>query len=414
MRMVKHTRTPDAPASNARRPPLVLVGAPADSTPMIPSNLPRAALLAGLCGLTLLGCDRTGPPVRIGLLPYLSGQRAEISGRATVDAAELAVEEANLAGGIRIAGRRHPVRLAIADAGVQVQVAAGATRSLINNDSVVAIVGPQFSRDAVGVAGLANQAGIPMIAPMASEPSVTRDRPFVFRIAYTDDVQGRAMATFARERLGAARAALLYDVTDDYARGLASVFRDRFIELGGTIAAEETFTQDAPDYRAGLRRIAQSRPDVLFLPSYVNQVGPQMVEARQLGIEAVFLGTDVWNGTTISGIPEAAGSVQTIQWWPDSTNPVARAFIDRFTDRYGRTPSGTEAATWDAMQVLFAAMEAAGSTEGPQVRDALSQLVHDGVTGRLTFVGAGDPDREPTFIRLGPEGPRLIERAWRP
>ena len=222
---------------------------------------PRAFRLFLAAVVCCAGCSEPAPPIRIGLLPYLSGTRIEFSGQATVDAAELAVAEINAAGGLLVAGRRHRVELRIRDAGEQADVATAAALALINQDSVVALIGPQFSRDALAVAMLAEGDGIPMITPMASLPEVTRNRRYVFRAAFTDDEQGASLSRFAREVLHAQRAAVLYDVADDYARGLAEIFQRGFVAEGGVIVASETFTTDAPVYRDQLGRIAVTQPE---------------------------------------------------------------------------------------------------------------------------------------------------------
>ncbi len=321
----------------------------------------------------------------------------------------MAVSEINAAGGLLVAGRRHLVELRIRDAGEQADVATAAARALINQDSVVALIGPQFSRDALAVAMLAESDGIPMITPMASMPEVTRKRPFVFRVAFTNDEQGASLSRFAREGLHAQRAAVLYDVADDYARSLAETFQRDFIAEGGVIVASETFTTDAPFYRDQLGRIAATLPDVLFMPSYMPLVQDQMEQARAAGIEAVFLGTDAWDGNLLSRIPVAEGAYHTAQWWLDTLVATSGPFIERFRDRYGRQPAGTEATTWDAFQLLAAAIQAAGTTEGTALRSALAATRgFPGVTGEISFDGDGNPKKSAVLIRLGPGGPVRI------
>lgn len=370
---------------------------------------PRAFSLVPAAVLCCAGCGEPAPPIRIGLLPYLTGVRIEFSGQGTMDAAAMAVSEINATGGLLVAGQRHLVELRIRDAGEQVDFATAAARALINHDSVVALIGPQFSRDALAVAMLAEGDHIPMITPMASLPEVTRNRPFVFRMAFTDDEQGASLSRFAREDLRAQRAAVLYDVADDYARGLAETFQLGFLAGGGVIVASETFTTDAPSYRDQLGRIAATRPEVLFLPSYMPLVQGQMEQARAAGIEAVFLGTDVWDGNVLSRIPVAEGAYQTAQWWPDTTVAAIANFMTRFQDRYGRRPAGTEAATWDAVRLLAAAIQAAGATEGTALQAALAATSgFQGVTGEISFDPDGNPTKSAVLLRLGPGGPVRI------
>src|SRR4029077_7162607 len=99
-------------------------------------------------------------------------------------------------GPIELAGRRYRVTLVPRDFDDRADAAATAARALINQERVVALVGPQFSRHAIPVAVLADDARIPMISPMSSNPSTTAGHRYVFRLAFLDDVQGTVLARY--------------------------------------------------------------------------------------------------------------------------------------------------------------------------------------------------------------------------
>ena len=169
--------------------------------------------------------------VRIGFLPTTQGQFRE-AGEAMVRAAELAVQQANDGGGIVVDGRPHRVTLVTEVLPAVPEESARGVQTLMNHGNVDAIVGPSLSEIAVTAATYANQSGVPMVSPGASHPDVTADKPFVFRVVSVDPVQGRAMGKFAREDLRAARAAVLFDVTQGYNRDIAAVFRKEFEAQG--------------------------------------------------------------------------------------------------------------------------------------------------------------------------------------
>ncbi|MGH9392418.1 MAG: ABC transporter substrate-binding protein, partial [Vicinamibacteria bacterium] len=242
-------------------------------------HAPYRAFFACSLALSAAASCVTEPPapeIRIGLLALLSGIPEETSGRPSVEGAELAVLLANEAGGIRIGGVPHRVKLIVKAYDDRPDSAISVARALVNQSRIDVLVGPQFSRHAIPVAIVAEEAEIPMVSPMSSSPATTAGRRFVFRLAALDEVQGRAMGEFAAGDLGARRAAVLYDISTDYSRSLAEAFRGAFEERAGSIVAFESFARDEPlDYRARLDRIAAADPDVLYLPNDGERVEVQ-------------------------------------------------------------------------------------------------------------------------------------------
>lgn len=366
-----------------------------------------------------LGCHRdTEAPaeLRVGVLAMLTGERAASSGAGTVDGARLATEELNAAGGLQLNGRRHHVVLEIADVKGDAESAVAEARRLINQRHVVALVGPQFSTTAIPVASVAEAARVPMISPMSSNPKTTDGKRYVFRVAFRDEVQGTVMARFARQDLQAKRAAVLFDVTNPGSADLSRMFKDAFEKTGGIVVAMEEFTPDqGSDHRAALARVLAATPDVLFLPNFSNVVVEQIRQARALGIDAAFLGSDSWDPSTILEEPAARGSFQAHQWHADVT-AASRAFVQRYVARFGRQPNSTAAATYDAFSLLFVALRAKGKSDSESIREGLAAVDRfDGVTGTLSYKGKGDPVRSVVIIRLdGADGTGQFHRVVTP
>ena len=132
------------------------------------------------------------PPgeLRIGLLATLSGSAADIVGRSTVEGAQLAAKRVNDSGGVNIGGRKIRVALVVEDDQDRAEAAIDAARKLITQQGVAAIVGPQFSRNAIPVAGVAESSRVPMISPASTRPETTAGKRYVFRAAFTDPSRG--------------------------------------------------------------------------------------------------------------------------------------------------------------------------------------------------------------------------------
>jgi len=355
----------------------------------------RAVAFAFLAAL--VSCARP-QEIRIGLLAMLSGENAA-NGENMKAAALLAIERA---AGLRLRGRPVRVSLLVSDDGGTPDSALEAARRLIYKERVVALVGPQFSSNAIPVARLAEQDRVVMVAPMSTHPDTTAGKRFVFRIPYMDTFQGRVVARFARERLKSRRAAVLYDVAGAYNRTLAELFRSSFEAAGGAIVAFETYTSDRNlDYSAQLRRVAAADPDVLFLPNYAADVLLQARQARASGVRAVLLGGDGWDARRFAGVPEFDGSFFATPWPPEAAGEAGSAFISAFRSANGRDPDEVAATTYDGFGLLLTAVGRAARADAPSIRDAIaSSEGYRGVTGLIRYRDGGAPEKSAVIVRL--------------
>jgi branched-chain amino acid transport system substrate-binding protein len=363
------------------------------------------------------GCTREtpAPEIRIGLLALLTGVPGDTSGRPSIEGAELAVREANERGGIPIEGVRHRVKLVVEAYEDRPDSATSVARSLVNQSRVDVLVGPQFSRHAIPVGLVADEAEIPMVSPMSSSPATTEGRRFVFRLASPDEAQGRAIAEFAATELHARRAGVLFDVSTDYSRSLAEAFRHAFEEAEGKVVAFETFARDEPmAYGNQLERIRESKPDVLYLPNDGERSRVQIVQARAQGISATLLGGDTWDLELFRSLPECEGAFIAHQWHPDFDTPEALRFRAVFEKTYGKAPKITAAMTYDAVTLVLSVIERVSSLEAREIRDGIAATREfTGVTGTVRFSGGSEPERAVAIARIS-EGESRLHRLIEP
>ena len=186
-----------------------------------------------------------------------------------MNGARLAVDEVNRRGGVhgrRLALLPYPIGSYFLDARHAAGLAARA--------GVLAIVGANSSELSMAIAAEAEAQGVVQVSNVSTaqdltwDPVTGRDRPFVFRVCSSDVVMGAQLASFARERLGARRAALLYEVGRTYSTKLARSFLDSFHDPGGERVAAEFFYLAARDRlpQPSSARIREFGPDVVFMP----------------------------------------------------------------------------------------------------------------------------------------------------
>jgi len=356
-----------------------------------------AALFALAC---LSACSEKG--VKIGVSAPLSGDIAAL-GQSTRNAVLLAQEEINAKGGIKVGGAMQKVTFIVEDDENKPEAAATVFQKLISQDKVVAIIGSQSSKCSNAGAPIAEAAGIPQISPWSTNPNVTAGKHFVFRACFIDPFQGKAVAGFARGKMKAATAAVLYDVASDYNKGIAEVFRDEFTKGGGKIVNFETYNTNDKDFSAQLSKIKGSTPDVLFLPNYFNDVPLQIQQARKLGMTCKVIGSDGWDNQELikMGGKDMEGTYFTNHYSPDVDRPASKAFIAKYTKKYNTQVDAAAALTYDSVYLLVQAIEKAGKADPKAIRDAIASTKNfDGVTGAITFNGSGDPVKGAVIIRI--------------
>ncbi|MEO0185670.1 MAG: ABC transporter substrate-binding protein, partial [candidate division WOR-3 bacterium] len=226
-----------------------------------------------LLGVLMLSCGPQENVVKIGLVAPLTGD-VKTFGESTKNGFLLAIEEVNSQGGIN--GKQ--IKTFIQDDKNDPTEAQNAGSKLINQDGIKLIIGSVSSKCSIPLAQTCQDASVVMITPTSTNPKVTiRDdgsrKDFIFRACFIDPFQGRVAAKFALENLKAKTTAILYDVGNDYVKGLAEFYRDNFVQGGGQVLVYESYQKDDTDFSALLTKVKQANPDVLYIPDYYNKVG---------------------------------------------------------------------------------------------------------------------------------------------
>jgi branched-chain amino acid transport system substrate-binding protein len=297
-------------------------------------------------------------------------------------------------------GRRYLVEIVWVDDANTPEQATAAAQQLVTQDGVLAIVGPPHSRTAIAAARVAESGRVPLISPTATNPEVTLGREYVFRATFLDGLQGYAMARFALNMLNVQRAAVLYEISNQYNRGLAEAFRDAFTELGGDVVAFEQYTVDTADFTPMLENIRQSGAEALFLPNFTDEVIVQGMLARELGVEAIFLGSDSWGGDLISPYEQFDGSYYSGHFCRSTDNPRIAEFTGRFQAAYDQEINGLVVLTYDAIYMILAAIQDQGEISSQAVHKGLYNIAYDGLAGVIQFDGVGDPVKQVAIWRI--------------
>jgi branched-chain amino acid transport system substrate-binding protein len=353
--------------------------------------------------LLLAGYSLAKEVIKIGLITPLTGD-VKTFGESTKNAFNIALEEYAKTGKYKI----EPV---IADDRNDPTEGANAALKLITQDKVLAIIGPLTSKVSIPVSEIANSNKIPMITGTATNPRVTisdgKRKPYVFRACYIDPFQGTVGANFALKDLKAKTAAVLYDVGNDYSKGLAEYFKATFTKGGGTIVAYESYQKDDVDFSALITKIGMKKPEVIYIPDYYNKVALIAKQLREKGLKGAMIGGDGWDSPELVKIGGMAivGGYFTNHYSPDRKDPIADAFIKKYKEKFGAPPDALGALGYDSTVMLLKVIDSVKKPTPDEIMKALSTVKNfKGVTGAISFDKNGDPIKSAVILKVDKDG----------
>jgi branched-chain amino acid transport system substrate-binding protein len=351
-----------------------------------------AAALAGSCHRGNSGVVRIG----------VAGSFSDPIGLPMKQAAELAAEEINAAGGI--GGRR--LELIARDDYADPDSAVFVASDLYSSDAS-AVVGHLFSGMTLAAAPIYNGGDDPVVAisPSSSSPDVTAAGTYTFRICPSDQAHGTVLAHWVRDRLHLTRGAVLY-LNDEYGRGIRQTFVSEYTRLGGSLQAVDPYLGDRPDVGPYMDRLAGGeRPEFILVAGNRSEAEEVLRQARKRGLNMPVLGGDGLEGIQEAGAL-AEGVYLSSPYFPAIPSAANRRFVAAFHRKYpdAGMPNQPAAATYDAIYLLREVIARVGSDRSA-VRRALAGVgsatpPFGGVTGTVAFDGNGDVPDQNVYIGL--------------
>ena len=353
--------------------------------------------------------EASGDPINVGFIAPLSGANAAV-GTSNQTGVEMAVEEINAAGGIN--GR--PLKLFAYDDENDASVAVSMCNKLIYNDNVCAIIGSTNSSVTLGAMTITQDAGIPELTPNSSGAAITNSGyKYIIRVQLNDLKMAEACVKYAVENCGYKKIALMYQ-DDDYGTGGMEVITDVMKGYNMELVACEAFDAASTDMSAQLVNVKAADPDCLIMWCMYTPGATIATQARQLGIEAQFMGG---GGLTNAKLYELGGEnvVGLINTQPflagaDAINDFSKAFIENYTAKYGKAPDSNVGMAYDYVYTLKEGIQYALDTyndlEGDHLMEGMLAIKDVPMaTGNMTCSPNGDLDREQMLlVRLNEDG----------
>lgn len=348
----------------------------------------------------LSGCgQKEAKEIRIGVFEPMTGASAA-GGQMTWEGIQLANELYP-----EVLGKK--VVLYLEDNKTDKNEAANAVTRLIEQKKVVAIIGSYGSGLSMAAGPIVMKNKIPTVGCSPTNPLVTKDNPYYFRVCFIDPFQGKVMAKYAYNDLKARTAVIIRDVQDPYAVGLAEYFKKAFVELTGnpdSILAELEYNTGDQDFTAQLNTAAAKKPDVIFAPGAYGDAAIMIRQARQMKITCPFLGGDTWEAPEfiqIGGEAVEGAAFSTHYSAQAPGTEAAKQFVEAYRKKYNKEPNAFAALGFDAYCLILDAIKRAGKAEPEAIRDALAATKNfKGVTGTITLDENGDANKSAVILQV--------------
>lgn len=369
----------------------------------------------------MFGSGFAAETIKIGFNIPMTGEIPKV-GESSKFAAEMLKADINSQGGLKVGDKQYKLEFVYEDNESKAESAVAVAQKLIDRNKVLAIIGPNSSKQAVPAGEIADLNQVVMVSPWSTNPDTTFDRPYVFRAAFLDPFQGPVAVDFAMAQFKAKKAAVLYALANDYSKGLAEIFKADFEKKSGagSVVAFESYGDKDQDFSAQLTKIIAAKPDFIFLPNNYNEVALTIKQAHDLGWKGPFMGSDAWGSAELMDLcgDDCIGQFFSTHYAAAGAKGVTKEFIDRYNKKYGYIPDDVAALTWDATRLVLQAIQEGGKLCGELRKDrkALRESMANiksfsGITGNMTFDEQGDPIKCAVVVRIDEKGQFVFTKS---
>ncbi|GAA4923875.1 branched-chain amino acid ABC transporter substrate-binding protein [Streptomyces coeruleoprunus] len=359
---------------------------------MLNKTIVKLAIPLAVGALALTACSSDsgggGDTLKIAFQGPLSGDNVAL-GENMQNGVKLAIDQANAKGDLGV-----KLEYVAADDQGLPDKATAAAQKVIDDESIVAVVGPAFSGPTNTSSPLYTEAGMVTVSPSATNPTLTDPKngfKSLLRGVPNDNQQGAAMATYYAKKLKAKKVYLIDDKTD-YGTGLAGV-AEKGLKDAGIQVVRKAVPQKTPDYSATAKDVVNSKADALIYAGYYQDAAPFAKKLKDAGYKGAAISGD---GTNDAKFIELAGDAS--EGWfltCPCTDATVEAGTKKFTADYqkafNRAPGTYSAEAYDIANMIIEQIRAKkGDVEREALRDALAKATYKGLTKSFSFDENGE------------------------
>lgn len=359
-----------------------------------------SAVLAATMALSVTAFAEEGGTFKIGGIGPLTGSTA-IYGQAVMNAAQMAADEINAAGGIN----GYQIEFNPQDDESDAEKAVNAYNTL-KDWGMQMLLGTVTSQPCIAVEGEAVNDNMFLLTPSGSAVECISAGDNAFRVCFSDPNQGTASARYIGEHELASKVAVIYDSSDAYSTGIYNNFAAEAANQGFEVVAAEAFTADSKtDFSVQLQKAKDSGAELVFLPIYYQEASLILTQADRMGFDTTFFGCDGLDGILdVEGFDTslAEGVMLLTPFTADAQDEKTQTFVKAYEEAFEIAPIQFAADAYDCIYAIKAAAEQAEITPDMSVSDlcdamktAMTEITIDGLTGSgITWDESGEPSKE--------------------
>ncbi len=340
---------------------------------------------------------------KVGMIGPLTGGAA-LYGSAVRDAAQIAVDEINEAGGIN----GFMVEYNPQDDEHDAEKSINAYNTL-KDWNMQLLLGTVTSAPCIAVEAEASADNMFLLTPSGTAVDCITAGDNAFRVCFSDPAQGTASAKFIGDHSLAEKVGVLYDSSDVYSSGIYATFRAEAENEPFEIVAETAFTSDSKtDFSAQLQTLKDAECELVFIPFYYNEATIVLKQAEDMGFDVQWFGVDGMDGIlSVEGFDTSLAEdlMLLTPFSASAEDELTKNFVARYEELYKDVPNQFAADAYDGMYIIKQALEYAEATPDMDasaicdaMKEAMTQIEFTGVTGTITWTADGEPTKEPMAV----------------
>lgn len=375
-----------------------------------------SVVLASAMVLSMAGCGKTEAPAdgvaggdasattfKIGSMGPITGDNA-VYGMAVQNAAQLAVDEINAAGGVN----GYMLEFNFQDDESDPEKAVNAYNALKDWGAQM-IAGAVTSGACIAVTDKTKEDNMFQLTPSGSAVECAQ-YDNCFRICFSDPDQGAASAQYIGGHGLAEKVAIIYDSSSVYSSGIYESFMKEAANQSFEVVAEQSFTADSKtDFSVQLQKAKDAGADLVFLPIYFTESSLILTQADAMGYAPTFFSCDGMDGIlSVQNFDTslAEGVMLLTPFAADAEDELTQKFVAAYEEKFGGVPNQFAADAYDAIYAIKAGIEKSGVTPDMSVSDicegmksAMTQITLEGLTSSgMTWTAEGEPNKEPKAV----------------
>jgi len=276
--------------------------------------------------------------------------------------------------------------------------------------SIVAVIGHLCSSATLAAMPIYVRSGLAAISPTSTNPTIGDvGKGWFFRNCYTDDFQGKYLATYVVPKLLGKNSVAIFYENNDYAIGLKDAFSAGAKSAGVKVTGAEAYTKGSVDFTPQLTKLLRDKPDTIFLCGYHPEGALIAGQARKLGFNGPLFGADGIDNEDYIKIGGKAtdNTYLTVPFLASSAGPEGKAFAKQFEGAYGREVDWMSANAYDCLGILAQVIAETGP-DRKKIREGLAAINSEangykGITGLTYFDKKGDCAK-PAFVKMVKDG----------